>query len=257
MSTANFFTIPNEYSEYLNILSKSNNILYNILNFQDPQTLFFYGILLIIFLILFSYIEINISILIGLLFYSILIYYLYTNKEINNIDNFTKLTSKFNSIDTFTDIIKNYPSIIDLLFYMRDFKHHSINIYNDILIQFENFLILYESCLEDINLINNNYSTLQTIKNKILYKIETFNYNTQNQNYSKKIFLIKKKTQEILNKLLQQLIIIQQKNLYYNGYNINTNIIDNNNILAQNFLDTQNEYIRNNKLFDIQNFLIF
>jgi hypothetical protein len=256
MNKLNFFITPKEYSEYLNETSKTNNILYNILNYQDPKTLFFYGSILVIFLLIFSHIELNSNILIGLIFYSILIYYFYTDKEINYIDNFEELTTKFDNIDTYTNVIKNYPAIIDLLYYMRDFKHSSVDIYNNILIQIENFLILYEECLQDIKLINNNFSTLQTIKNKILYMEESFNFNTGNINYSKKIFLIKKKTQELLNNFLEELIVVHKKNLYYNGYNISTSVVNNCNILPANWIDTQNEYIRNNKIFDVQDYLV-
>jgi len=256
MSKENFFHTPDEYSEYLNEIRQSDNILYNIINYQEPETLFFYGVLLVVFIFIFTLIEINYGLLVGLIFYSIIVYYFYTDKKINYVDNFNKLNTKYDKLDTNTNVIKNYPPMIDFLFYMRDFKEHSIDIYNIVLIQIENFLILYESCMEDINLISANYSTLIIIKNKILSSIESFNFNTDNVAYSSKIFLMKKKIQKLLNNFLEQLILIQKKNIYYNGYNLSTKPLDNNNILPSNFMDTQNEYFRNTKLYNIQDYVI-
>ena len=117
MSKENFIHTPDEYSEYLNEIRQSDNILYNIINYQEPETLFFYGVLLVVFIFIFTLIEINYGLLIGLIFYSIVVYYFYTDKKINYIDNFNKLNTKYDYIDTNTNVIKNYPTIIDLIFY--------------------------------------------------------------------------------------------------------------------------------------------
>ena len=256
MSKENFIHTPDEYSEYLSEIRQSDNILYNIINYQEPETLFFYGVLLVVFIFIFTLIEINYGLLIGLIFYSIVVYYFYTDKKINYVDNFNKLNTKYDYIDTNTNVIKNYPPIIDLIFYMREFKEHSISIYNDVLIQFENFLILYEACMEDINLISANYPTLIIIKNKILYTLESYNFNTDNIAYTSKIYLLKKKAQVLLNNFLEQLTLEQKKNIYYNGYNLSTKPIDNSNILPCNFLDGENEYFRNTKIYNVQDYVI-
>jgi hypothetical protein len=245
-----------EYSEYLTDIKESNNVLYNIINYQEPQTIFWYGFILIIFIFVSSKIEFNYSILIGLIFYSILIYYLYTDKKINYIDSFEKLSTKYDMINTNNNILKQYPVIIDLLFYMREFKSYSIEIYNRIVIQFENFIILYESCLKDMELISKNYLSMETIKYQILYIIDSYNYNTNNYNYSDKIYKIKKRVEQILNVFLKEIYIMQDKKIYYNGLTNNSNIIDKNAILSVNYFDSYNEYIRNTKSYDIQNYLI-
>ena len=177
-NTKDFFQIPNGYSNFLENFKETDNIIYNIINFQEPQTIFFYGILLIIFIFISAKIDFNYSILIGLIFYSIFIYYLYTNKKENYIDNFEKLTTKYELLNTDNNILKKYPNIIDFLYYMSELKSTSPSIYFQIQVSFANFILLYEACLQDINLINANYSTLGIIKNKILYTINSFTFNS-------------------------------------------------------------------------------
>ena len=59
-------------------LDKTPNIIYNIFNFEEPNVVFLYGVLMLIFMIIFSKIDINYGMLIGLLFFSIVVYYFYT-----------------------------------------------------------------------------------------------------------------------------------------------------------------------------------
>ena len=59
--------------------------------------------------------------------------------------------------------------------------------------------------------------------------------------------------EKILNKFMNELVTLQQKDLYYNGYTIKTQPIETSNVRASNFLDTHNQYVRNTKQFDVLN----
>ena len=139
--TIDFFQKPQGYSNFLDKFKETDNVIYNVVNYQDPQTIFSYGILLVIFIYASSKIDFNYSILIGLIFYSIVIYYLYTNKKVNYIDEFEKLDTKYNLLNTDNNILKKYPNIIDFLFYMSELKLDSPRIYFEIQTLFENFII--------------------------------------------------------------------------------------------------------------------
>ena len=125
-------------------ISKTDNILYNIINFEEPQQIFYYFIFFIIFLVVFTNIDFSITLFIGIIFFSILIYYFYTDRKINNIDATKKINTKF---ETFSDdennIIKEYPDIIDFIFYFSTFKEYNIDTFNDIVNLFDNFVFLY------------------------------------------------------------------------------------------------------------------
>lgn len=255
-NTIDFFQTPTGYSNYLDKFKNTDNIMYNIINYQDPQTIFSYGILLIIFIYVSAKINFNYSILIGLLFYSILIFYLYTNKKVKYIDNYNELNMKYDMLNTKNNILKKYPNIIDFLYYMSDLKSTSPKIYFEIQTLFENFILLYESCLQDISLINANFSSLQMIKYKILYTINSFTFNLLSNASTKKLYDMRRTVETMLNEFMNELLTIQKKDIYYNGYNTKTNILDTNNVIPANFFDVHNQYVRNTKQYDVLNMLL-
>jgi hypothetical protein len=254
--TIDFFQTPTGYSNFLENFKETDNIIYNIINYQEPQTIYFYGILLIIFIFISAKIDFNYSILIGLIFYSIFIYYLYTNKKENYIDNFEKLNTKYELLNTDNNILKKYPNIIDFLYYMSEFKSTSPSIYFKIQTLFANFILLYEACLQDINLINENYSTLEIIKNKILYTINSFTFNLLSNVGTVKLYNMRKIVEDMLNDFMNELLVLQKKNIYYNSYNTKTKIINTDNVIPSNYFDTHNQYVRNTKQYDTLNLFL-
>lgn len=255
-NTIDFFQTPTGYSNFLDKFIKTDNTLYNIINYQEPQTIFLYGILLVIFIYISLKIKFSYSLMIGLIFYCILIYYLDTNQKVKYVDNYEKLNTKYEEINTKNNILKKYPNIIDFLYYMSEFKKSSYSTYLNIVSLFENFILLYEGCLEDINLINTNYSTLNIIKNNILYLINCFTFNILSNIGTKKLYEMRRTVENMLNRFMDELLIIQKKDIYYNGYNIKTQIINKDNILPSNYFDTDNEYKRNTKEYDILGMLL-
>jgi multisubunit Na+/H+ antiporter MnhB subunit len=64
--------------------NSSSNILYDIINNEEPQVIFNYFVLIIIFLFIFSNIDFKVSTFIGLIFCSIIIYYFNTYRSLNH-----------------------------------------------------------------------------------------------------------------------------------------------------------------------------
>jgi hypothetical protein len=219
--------------------ANTNNILFNILNNDEPHTIFIYGIMLTFFLFIFSNINFNTNILIGLLFFSILIYYIYTYRLINTINSNKKENIKFNTVCTPNTRLEKYPEIIDVLYYMDDYKAYNISLFDELIILFNSFIELYEDCLKDITLINSVFINLRGIEINIYDTINSFIFSVSNNNYCNKLLEIKKETNIILNKLLNNLITIHKKLIYYNGYNINTQSINDlySNVLPSNMYD--------------------
>jgi hypothetical protein len=121
--------------------------------------------------------------------------------------------------------LKKYPQIIDILFYMSEYKSFNIPLFNELITLFNSFVKLYENCLVDVTLINNSFIHLRNIELEIYNVLNSFIFSIPNINYSNKLLEIKKKTTKVLNKLLNNLVIIHKKLIYYNGYNINTKSI--------------------------------
>jgi len=230
-------------------INSTPNILYNIINFEQSNIVFNYFILFIIFIFIFSNIDFNINILIGILFCSVIVYYFYTERSQNFIYDNEKKKDKFDSLYTVNKTLEKYPEIVDILFYIEDLKQYNIPQFNSLQDLCEQFFKLYESCNVDYNLINIYYTTMVDLKVLILSNLNTFIINTFNSKITDKLLLTKKNIEDKLNNYLNNLYIIQQKNLYYNGYNYNTFVIDKSSVLPSNYLDPIND----NKFSNISN----
>lgn len=238
-------------------IEKTPNVIYNILNFEEPNIVFQYGVLLIIFMIVFSSISINYGIIIGLLFYSIIVYYFYTDRNLNNLYATEKYNDKFQTLERQTNVIKEYPRVVDFLFYMQDMRKYSLSTYDEINRLFREFCILYKSCNTDYNLIDRLYQKMVDIKIDIMNKINAFNYNTNGYEYSNKMFKSKKQAEKILNDLLDELVLIQKKKNYYNGYNHETKVLDTSGVLPYNIVSNPNPEFKNINIPNMTDLIVF
>ena len=222
------------------------NLLYNIINEENNQVLFFYGVFLVIIILIFTNINFSISLFIGLIFYCIIISYNHTYNKNNKISEEYKINEKSKSVE----IPKEDPEIVDFIFYLKSYKIFSTAIYNNIVTILKNFIELYNDCVKNIIIINYYYSVLENIKIKILYSLESFNLNGANL---KELSENKLEIEKILNIYLEKLLLLNKKDIYYNGYDIDTKILTTNNVLEYNRFDYENEYNRGILSFDMQN----
>lgn len=235
---------------------ETDNVLYNVINSQDPQQIFLYASIIVIAIFISTKISYNTNILIGLVFCSLIILYLYTYRKYNILTDEEKFTSKFNSIDPTKNILIKYPKIIDFLFYFENFKHKNINGYNEIIRLFEEFCKIYEYCLIDYSFISSNYQKLIDYKIKILSSINSFIFIYSNANYDDILLKQKISAEKILNELLNNLVIFNKKKLYYDGYNNGTINIDYSNILPYNILNEPN-YKPKTDIYNIGNLIFY
>jgi len=230
--------------------NESKFSLYNIINFEEPKQIFLYFVIFVIFLFIFSNINFSISIFIGLIFFAILLFYLHTDRNKNFIDSEKKLDTKFqtfkqnNITETSNKNLINYPDIVDFIFYLSTLKNYNPNVFQDIINLFNQFIDLYDSINIDKSLASSLFKNMTNIKIKIINNIESFLFTTNNNLFTKQINKYKIKGEKLLNKYLDKILLINKKYNYYNGYNINTNIITNNNILEYNFSNTNYDNIR-------------
>ena len=228
----------------------SKFFLYNIINFEEPKQIFIYFVILVIFLFIFSNINFSISLFIGLIFFAILLFYLHTDRNKNFIDFEKKLDKKFetfkekNITETSNNNLKNYPDIVDFIFYLSILKNYNPNVFQDIINLFNRFIELYDSVNIDKSLASTLFKNMTTIKVKIINNIESFIFTTNNVIFTKQINKFKIKGEKLLNKYLDKILLINKKYNYYNGYNINTKIATNDNILEYNFSNTNYDNIR-------------
>jgi hypothetical protein len=226
-----------------------DNFFYNIINKEENKNVFIIGIGIFIVFILSNYYNITFSLFIGLIFYAIIVSYFYTKHKNTQIDTQEKLDIKKKYIK---DIQKE--NVVDFLFYLKSYEIFSKAIYLDIETLFKNFIILYDDCIINNDLINEYFSTMVDLKINILKKIKSFDLNGYH-NFSDKISLedMQNRAENLLDNYLEELILINNKNIYYNGYNITTVKDLNQKVLPHNYMEYQNENVKGIQMFDINN----
>lgn len=235
---------------------ETDNLLYNVINSDDPKQIFMYGIIIVIITFISTKIIYNSNVLIGLIFCSLIIYYLYTYRKYNILTDNEKFNEKFNSLYTKNNILVKYPKIVDFLFYLENFKYSDVETYNDIISSFENFCKIYEYCLLDNNLIFTSYQQLVDIKISILNKINNLNFIYKNVKYENMLVKQKISAEKIIDELLNNLVILCKKKIYYDGYNNSIINIDYSNVLAYNILDEPN-YNKHTAQYNSSNLIFF
>lgn len=227
---------------------ENSSFIYDIINSQSNFTLFFFSVLFVITILVFSSIEITFTLFVGLIIYVLFIKYYSTMNDTQNINEQEKFKIKKNKYD----ISDNHPEIIDFLFNIEDLKQFSFILFNELKILIINFVNTYDDCINDYTLVNDYYNTLVNLKLKILITIENFNINGA----PKEIVINNKQMIEnILNKYLDNLKLLNDKNNYYNGFDLYAKEIeDNNNIKPSNLFDYENVYRGNLLDFNIQNY---
>jgi hypothetical protein len=244
------------FNTTFNIKNETNNLLYNIINSQDPKAIFLYGIIIIVITFISTKIHYNYNVLIGLVFCSLIIYYIYTYKKQNILTKIQTDKEKFDSLYSKHQILYKYPEIVDFLFYMENFKAKNIQEYDNLISGFENFCKTYEYCLIDYNLINKFFNNLIDQKIKILIVINSFVFTHEQTEYEKILIKQKIEAEKLMDNLLNNLALLYKKKNYYDGYNINTSKIQISNVLPYNILydcDSKSD----NLLYGTQNFLFF
>mgnify|MGYP003386392231 CR=1 FL=1 len=218
-----------ELDKYFN-----SNLIYNIIDESRPDVLFNYFIIIVVFIFLSSCINISQNILVGILVASIIIYYLYTNRKNNDVSKLKERQEKFKLINTKKSTLKNHIKFVNIVFYISDIKNLNIPTFNILVSQIESFCNTFESCMTDFKLISHLYTTMNQLKINIMITVNSLIYSIDNWKYEKKINRVRKKLEEILNEYLGIILKNHEKNIYYNGYNNGTKIIDNTNIIPSN-----------------------
>lgn len=240
----------------INNIVETDNIIYNIINYDEPEIIFLYGIIIVVFIFISINITFNYNILVGLLFCSVIIYYIYTYNKYNLLTRTKINKDKFDSLYSKNQILQKYPDIVDFLFYIENFKSNNIQQYEKLIEEFENFVRIYEYCIIDNDLIFKFYSTLISKKIFILSIINSFLFTQPQTEYEKILIKQKIEAEKLLDKYINFLVVLYKKKIYYDGYNSNRNNITSTNVLPYNIL-FETDYKYGDKPYNISDLTVF
>ena len=190
-----------------------------IKNFFESNIFEFLPILIGIYLILYMF-KIDLHLLITIILFLIYFYYKYNNHndEKNKISSNRKEEKFQNKLPS---MINKYDDIINFLLYISDFKQYNEQVYNDLLINLNDFLTIYQ----DYQIVTGTKKKLYAdvildTKHKILEGLSSFIFSFNNSP------ILREKLNNSINKL----------NNILSNYLKKINIIEDNINAANNYL---------------------
>lgn len=203
----------------------------------DNKTLFYYFVIFISIIFVFSTVKIKLNIICGICIAYLTINYLYNNyREKQGKENKIKMFQESNLLPK-PKIFEKYGDIIKYLFSIQDFYIYNPQAYGDMIKSLENFLRTYEETENNKSESGINYDLMLSYKKNATNSLHSIIYNLPNDvEYTNKLNDAIIFIQEILDKYLDKIKLINKNYIYINGYNNKTKIIDDN-ILPYNYSD--------------------
>lgn len=209
----------------------------------DNSTVFSYVVIFIFVIYVFSMLDIKLNIVYGTFIVLLILYAyneqnLYAKQEIKEI-----LEAKNNSIIPKSDKIKNYSEIVNFLFSIQDFYIYNPIGYEDMVQSLDDFFKFYEEVENNNELAGSHYSVLNDERRHAMNSLQSMIYNfPTNKEYVAKLNNSVNMLHSLLEKYLDNVKLINTKNIYENGYHTRTKIIVDEMVVPYNTFDHTNTF---------------
>jgi hypothetical protein len=193
----------------------------------DNKTLFYYIVIFIAITFAFSTVKLGLNIIYGTVVAYLVIHYLYNNyKGKQETENKTKSFQEANLLPK-PKIFEKYGDIIKYLFSIQDFYIYNPQAYEDMTESLANFFRTFEETENNPAQAGVNHGLMVSYKRYATNSLHSIIFNLPNDvQYTNKLNEAIVILQEILDKYLDKVIILQKKNLYEYGYNTGTKLIN-------------------------------
>lgn len=198
-----------------------------IIDKVDKVTLFWYIVIIIAILIMFSRMKIELNILVGLIISFGIIYVLYS--DYSTVQNNTKelFEQKTKLIHPPPKESLKHDRMINFLFSIQDFYVHNPQAYEDMKEHIDYFFKLYNEATRNSQMAGNNYQLLQDQKHNALNSLQSILYRVPfHKQYDQKLQRSVVTLRQILDGYIYKVYEIYEEELYNTGYSSNIRIID-------------------------------
>lgn len=205
------------------------------INNIDRITLFWYVVLFLGTIFVFSNINIKLNVVYGTLLVIILLVVLNQNyvKKQETTNNLLQI--KNNSILPHSETITHYKELINFIFSIQEFYTYNPQAYETMIESLDTFFKYYEEILNNNNLAGTHYNVMLDKYKLVLNSLQSIIFNIDsNDNNVEKLNL----SVEILSFILENYLNIvkntNETNIYNYGHNIHTKLIPDTNIVPYN-----------------------
>lgn len=219
-----------DFEEYI----KDNELEYSI----NKNNLFIYGFLFVIVFSFISKFNMTITTIFSIIFaYIIIIYLAKSNKKSKNKKKIL-LDKKKEHIRPREELIEKYDDIVNFLFTIQDLYIYNPPSYEEMVESIKSFLIIYDESIKIPKLAHQNYKIAEIKFFNAINSLHAIILNAKgNLSLDNKINRSFRVLYKILKKYLDEIELTINKDIKYNGYTINTVIIDPNRLKPYNFSD--------------------
>jgi hypothetical protein len=193
----------------------------------DKVTLFWYIVIFIVILFIFSRMSININIIFGFALAYMLIVYLYNDyKRVNN-DTVKLLENKKSLLFPKPIESLEHTDIVNFLFSIQDFYIYNPQAYADMIETIDLFFSIYNETYNNHKMAGRNYLLLIEKKRNALNSLQSIiNNMPRNSQYDKKLSDAIYVLESMLNKYIDDIKKLYDNELYESGYTTKTVLIN-------------------------------
>lgn len=206
----------------------------------DRKTLFFYVIIFIVIMFLFSGVAIGLNIVFGTLVASVVLYFLYTNYCYDEDEREEIILSQNNLILPDPELARGYENVVRYLFSIQNFYSHNSSAYTEMINGFRNFFRIYEDTYIIPRYAGRNYEMMVDQKRISMNALHSILHNMQiryHDQYTDKLERAITAIEHVLQEYLDKVEYMHKLHIHEDNYNIETKLIDKSGVLARNAYD--------------------
>jgi len=215
--------------EFSNFYTKLNNL--------NGKELFKFIVMFILVLSFFNKLNITLSMFVGILIGSVIVYYNYSKYEANKSTEDNLIISKHQNIHpTPIEDIKNYPDIIDFIFSIQEMRIYAPQNWEEMILNINSFIRIHAdinlgdlNCYENYEIAENKMNNATNALHSIIFGLQASPEVLEKHNRSHK------KLHQILHNYLKEIYKICQRKIIKKGYDNTTKIINHTGPKAYNY----------------------
>lgn len=204
----------------------------------DNKTIFFYVIIFVVIVYVFSFLSIGLNLVFGVVIAIVVLYFLYKNYGERDYEEKQAIQAQQDLLLPDPGVAREYNDVVRYLFSIQDLYVHNADAYTELTNGLDNFFRIYENTLVNPQYAGRNHELMRDQKRKSMNALHSLVHTVPvTVHHTAKIEDAMKIMEEILQKYLDNAERIHKLFIYENGYNSDVKLIDKIKILPHNLQD--------------------
>lgn len=201
--------------------------IYNYLTNLDSKYIFLYAIIITVSIYIALHLPITGKGLIGLIVGLIISYIIARRNDYAETSRENQLNNEYNTLKIKPQYSQKYPEFIDFLYSIKELGDYNLDAYQQLIENLDAFLILYDDIKIGVQFCKENYDVALEKRNNALNHLHSIIFSLEaNPVLIQKLNDAGEYLHKLMNKYLDNIIDICNKQNEIQGYNTNTRIIE-------------------------------